>query len=153
MPKYTEEDLLKPGGADAILARLPSDLFETLQGIALKIVETHPMYPGSDPPFPMSWEDDFDCLHEAVGLAYGVLALARWYGKVEHDVDDAIAEILPKAALPISTKPNTAKALLQSLEDNGVVGMWKDRQDIGDSSDFAARLRGRVQELNDDNPS
>lgn len=44
------------------------------------------------------------------------------------------------------SKPTNAKDLLQSLRDAGLVGMWKDRDDMGDSSDFAAQLRTRVQE-------
>lgn len=83
MPKYTEYDLLRPGGADEILARLPSDLVEAMQGIALAIVVRHPPRTDTDPPGPTGWEDESDCLHEAVGLAHGVLALARWIGEVD----------------------------------------------------------------------
>ncbi len=35
----------------------------------------------------------------------------------------------------------TAKSLLES----GLVGMWKDRKDIGDSAEFARKLRERAQ--------
>jgi len=31
------------------------------------------------------------------------------------------------------------------LLKSGLVGMWKDREDIGDSSEFARKLRSRVE--------
>jgi hypothetical protein len=40
-------------------------------------------------------------------------------------------------------KLTTGKGLLQALRNDGLVGMWADRTDIGDSSEFADRLRGR----------
>jgi hypothetical protein len=39
-------------------------------------------------------------------------------------------------------KPLTAKALLES----GVVGLWKDRTDIGDSVEYARTLREQAGE-------
>jgi hypothetical protein len=38
-------------------------------------------------------------------------------------------------------KPKTGRQLLEALRSSGLVGMWKDRTDIGDSSEFARRLR------------
>lgn len=43
-------------------------------------------------------------------------------------------------------KPRTGRELLQALRASGLVGMWGDRQDIGDSSDFARKLRERAQQ-------
>jgi hypothetical protein len=37
------------------------------------------------------------------------------------------------------------EGLLAEIEDTGFVGMWKDRKDIGDSAEFARRLRKRAQ--------
>src|SRR5262249_10211810 len=54
------------------------------------------------------------------------------------------------AAEVTPAKPKSAKELLRSLRESGVVGMWKDRDDIRDSSEFADRLRGRVQEEPED---
>lgn len=33
----------------------------------------------------------------------------------------------------------------EDLLNSGLVGMWKDRKDIGDSSEFARKLRARVE--------
>jgi hypothetical protein len=43
-----------------------------------------------------------------------------------------------------SAKPTTAKELLAVIRKNGLVGMWKGREDIGDSSKFARKLRRQV---------
>ncbi len=42
---------------------------------------------------------------------------------------------------PAAPGTETGKAMLEELQASGFVGMWKDRQDIGDSSAFARRLR------------
>jgi hypothetical protein len=41
-------------------------------------------------------------------------------------------------------KPKTGREMLQALRANGFVGAWKDREDIGDSVEFARELRRRV---------
>jgi hypothetical protein len=46
--------------------------------------------------------------------------------------------------LPPQEKPKTGKEMLQALRANGFVGAWKDRDDIGDSVEFARELRQRV---------
>ena len=38
----------------------------------------------------------------------------------------------------------TAGELLKVLQDEGIIGMWKDRDDIGDSAEFARTLRERA---------
>ena len=43
-------------------------------------------------------------------------------------------------------KPSSGKALLEALQRSGFVGMWENRTDIGDSAEFARRLRERAQE-------
>jgi hypothetical protein len=45
---------------------------------------------------------------------------------------------------PPPDKPKTGKEMLQALRANGFVGAWKDREDIGDSVEFARELRRRV---------
>ncbi len=42
-----------------------------------------------------------------------------------------------------TVNPPTGTALLTALDELGLVGMWKDRTDIGDSSAFARELRER----------
>jgi hypothetical protein len=42
---------------------------------------------------------------------------------------------------PVVAKPATAKDLVAAIRKNGLIGMWKDRTDIGDSSKFARKLR------------
>ncbi len=53
-------------------------------------------------------------------------------------VQKSPASVAPKARL-------TARELLNS----GMVGLWRDRQDIGDSSQFARTLRERAQRRED----
>ena len=48
--------------------------------------------------------------------------------------DDAIDSKTPKGA-----------EVIAALRKSGVVGMWKDRTDIGDSSEFARQLREKAQ--------
>jgi hypothetical protein len=38
-------------------------------------------------------------------------------------------------------KPKTGRELLAALEVSGVIGVWADRKDIGDSVEFARQLR------------
>ncbi len=42
-------------------------------------------------------------------------------------------------------RPLLAKDLLDALRKSGFIGMWKDRTDIGDSIDFARRLREEAE--------
>jgi hypothetical protein len=42
-------------------------------------------------------------------------------------------------------KPTAGSAMLQELRATGAIGMWKDRTDIKDSSEFARELRTRSQ--------
>jgi hypothetical protein len=44
------------------------------------------------------------------------------------------------------------RGLLAEISDTGFVGMWKDREDIGDSAEFARRLRERAQAPLDPDP-
>lgn len=40
-----------------------------------------------------------------------------------------------------NTKSSTAKELVSAIRESGLIGMWKDRKDIKDSSEFARKLR------------
>src|ERR1051326_8163933 len=52
-------------------------------------------------------------------------------------------ETPPRLSPPLD-KPQTGREMLQALKANGFVGAWKDRDDIGDSVEFARELRRRV---------
>ena len=43
-------------------------------------------------------------------------------------------------------KPVTGRDLLVALRESGLVGLWKDRTDIGDSSEYARQLRELAQQ-------
>lgn len=47
-------------------------------------------------------------------------------------------------------KPTTGKELLEALVKSGFIGAWKDRTDIGDSVEFAQRLRRRAEHRTSD---
>jgi hypothetical protein len=42
-------------------------------------------------------------------------------------------------------QPLTGAELVQLLQASGVVGLWKDRDDIGDSVEYARKLREHTQ--------
>jgi len=50
-----------------------------------------------------------------------------------------------KQSPPSTDSQPRRKGLLAEISDTGFVGMWKDRADIRDSSEFARRLRERAQ--------
>jgi hypothetical protein len=58
-----------------------------------------------------------------------------------HEVD--VKGLLSKALRKPETKPKTraGKKLVKDLRRSGLIGMWKDRDDIGDSLEFARKLR------------
>jgi len=49
------------------------------------------------------------------------------------------------SVVPDDGKPRTGKELLDALIAAGVVGMWEDRADIGDSVEFARKLRREAE--------
>ncbi len=63
---------------------------------------------------------------------------------VPKDIERLELEALPPFP-PVDAKPKTGRELLQALWANGLVGIWKDRDDIGDSSTFAGKLRKKAQ--------
>jgi hypothetical protein len=58
----------------------------------------------------------------------------------------AAAHAAAPAPLPDDGKPRTGKELLDALIAAGVVGMWEDRTDIGDSVDYARQLRRQAEQ-------
>jgi hypothetical protein len=51
--------------------------------------------------------------------------------------------LLPESSTKSLKKNLTAKELLNS----GLVGLWKDREDIKDSADYARQLREKAQKM------
>lgn len=49
------------------------------------------------------------------------------------------------ASDPLCGKSMTAREFLAIAEEAGIIGMWADRDDIGDSSEFARKLRKRAE--------
>jgi hypothetical protein len=47
---------------------------------------------------------------------------------------------------PAEDKPKTGQELYRALVENGFIGGWKDRTDIGDSLEYARLLRKRASE-------
>lgn len=61
----------------------------------------------------------------------------------------AVARLVPEKQPPqeeSAPKPRTGRELLEAWEKSGLVGLWKDRTDIGDSSEYAAKLRRQAEE-------
>jgi hypothetical protein len=59
---------------------------------------------------------------------------------------DALPREVKEAAVPgaAAGKSKTGRELLAALEAEGVIGVWADRKDIGDSVEFARQLRERA---------
>ena len=45
----------------------------------------------------------------------------------------------------VTGKPATGRELVEALRKSGLIGMWKDRTDIGDSAEYARELRKRAE--------
>ncbi len=56
---------------------------------------------------------------------------------LEHYLRLLIAQAMPR--------PRNGAELVARMEELGVLGMWADRQDIGDSVEFARRLREQAE--------
>lgn len=59
----------------------------------------------------------------------------------EEDVDDDFSFSSSSAG-----KPQTGQELYRALVENGFIGAWRDRTDIGDSVVYARSLRKRASE-------
>jgi len=83
-------------------------------------------------------------LLDAYVKAMGVATLREADGRIKkmqiQDIEGfEQATVLALEGAP--PKPRTGRDLLAALRSSGLVGMWKDRTDIGDSSEFARTLR------------
>jgi hypothetical protein len=74
---------------------------------------------------------------------------ARTHTHARPDVRSAGTPPTPQAVITTTLQPNTGRALLSELRESGFIGMWKDRKDIGDSSEFARRLREGIDDRAD----
>ena len=54
--------------------------------------------------------------------------------------------------LPPTTPPSRARLTVGQLRKSGLIGLWQDRDDIGDSSVYARQLREQAQERGDIHP-
>jgi predicted nucleic acid-binding protein len=50
------------------------------------------------------------------------------------------------SATPDDQRPKTGRELYKILTENGLIGMWKDRTDIGDTLEFVQRLKDEGRE-------
>ncbi len=92
------------------------------------------------------WKDRRDIGDAPVGSAITPILIT--IGK-EHRMETNPPPEDPETAgwdevIPDDEKPKTAQELFRALTDNGFIGVWKDRTDIGDSSDYARKLRRRA---------
>jgi hypothetical protein len=55
------------------------------------------------------------------------------------------AESRTAAAGATEQKPITGKALLDALNAEGIIGLWRDREEIADSSHYAKELRAAAE--------
>ena len=86
-----------------------------------------------------------DCYVVAIGEA--TLREADGYIKELRIQDvETIDEISEPFKEDASPKPATGCELLAALRQSGLIGFWKERTDIGDSSVFARQLRKLAQE-------
>jgi hypothetical protein len=56
-------------------------------------------------------------------------------------IDSARKGPYPSGPRPRKRPARTGHDLLEELRGNGLIGMWKDRDDIGDTLEFARKLR------------
>lgn len=68
--------------------------------------------------------------------------------KVAHQLhgDDGDRRTIEQFAKDEPKKPVSGRDLLAALESAGIIGMWADRRDIGDSSEYATQLRRQAQQ-------
>src|SRR6266566_1861337 len=81
-----------------------------------------------------------DVIAEALRLLAGQDSLNQPSQEFQSEQPERVRDRETSAEAQIE-KPVLAKDLLDALRRSGFIGMWKDRRDIGDSIDFAGRLR------------
>ena len=60
-------------------------------------------------------------------------------------LDDIIQALRSEATEGSVPAPKNGRDLLQALRSSGLVGKWRDREDLVDSLEFARQLRQRAQ--------
>jgi hypothetical protein len=58
---------------------------------------------------------------------------------------DQVVDAPEAGTAPPAPPPRTGAELVAQLTQNGLIGSWADRTDIGDTVEFARRLRERAQ--------
>ncbi|MCS6831232.1 MAG: hypothetical protein RMM08_09070 [Armatimonadota bacterium] len=54
-------------------------------------------------------------------------------------------EIVDVIVLPRGRGASERRLTVRQMKQSGIIGIWKDRKDIADSSEFARRLRDQAQ--------
>ena len=49
-------------------------------------------------------------------------------------------------------RPKTGRELYKVLMDNGLIGMWKDRMDMGDTLEFVQKMKDESRERRPERP-
>jgi hypothetical protein len=84
------------------------------------------------------------------GAATGVREISvrdtvRWFSGFKAPVNSGIPiPVVSVLEIDPLQRPSTGRELMLALKENGLIGMWKDRTDIGDTDEFARRLRERA---------
>ena len=87
----------------------------------------------------------------AIGEAVLLEADGRIKSLKIRDIEGLEQPSVPETATP-TVKPKSGRELLEALRASGLVGMWRDREDIGAGSGFARKLRDRAQKREHDRP-
>ncbi len=64
--------------------------------------------------------------------------------KQETAVEEYAARLL-EDVVPERPLPKTGAEIVARLEEEGIIGMWADREDMKDSTEYVNRLRQKIQ--------
>lgn len=60
-------------------------------------------------------------------------------------VEDYTATLVENVVARPRPRPSNGAELVARLQEEGILGMWADREDLGDSSEFARKLRRQAE--------
>ena len=81
------------------------------------------------------------CLIEPKMTVKELEELSAEAGKALAEIEALVSELESE----ITNQHKTGKELLDALKSAGIVGIWKDREDIKDSAEFARKLRNQAE--------
>lgn len=67
--------------------------------------------------------------------------------RLQTPVEDYTANLVENVVA--RPRPKTGAELVARLKEEGILGMWANREDIGDSSEFARQLRRKAETRSD----